>query len=55
MIVFIAMIFGALWGVVVARRAKGNRLDVLQYAAGFGIAAGLLTFFAVIAFHHLII
>ena len=53
MIVFVAMIAGAIWGGIVARRAKGNRLDIAQYAAGFGIAAGLLCFFALVAFHHL--
>lgn len=41
MIVYPAALLGAIWGAVVARRRKGNRLDMAQYAVGFGIAFGL--------------
>ena len=46
MLVLTGIIGGAVWGGYLARRRKGNRLDVFQYAAGFGIAFGLLAFFA---------
>jgi hypothetical protein len=42
MIIGAAMLFGALLGWGAARRQGGNRLDQAQYAAGFGIAMGLL-------------
>lgn len=38
MIVLIAGLVGAFLGVAAARRRKGNRLDMAQYAAGYGIA-----------------
>tara|TARA_R110002049_G_scaffold10127_1_gene50118 strand:+ start:79285 stop:79455 length:171 start_codon:yes stop_codon:yes gene_type:complete len=31
-------VLGALMGVVTARKRGGNRKDIAQYAAGFGIA-----------------
>ena len=40
----IGLVLGALLGATRARRAKGNRLDMLQYAAGYGIAGALLGF-----------
>lgn len=46
MLVLAGFIGGAFWGGYLARRRKGNRLDILQYAASFGIAFGLLAFFA---------
>lgn len=48
MIVLVAILLGALWGVRQARVQKGNRLDMAQYAAGYGIAAGLVTWIALI-------
>lgn len=45
MIVIVAFLIGALWGGFLARRRDGNRLDIAQYAAAFGIAfavAGLI-------------
>jgi hypothetical protein len=41
---FIGFVLGAILGAVTAWRRKGNWLDMLQYAAGFGIAGGLLFF-----------
>lgn len=32
---------GFIWGYLVARKRGGNRLDRLQYGAGFAIAFGL--------------
>lgn len=40
----IGAIIGAAFGVTRARRAKGNRLDMLQYAAGYGLAFALAGF-----------
>ena len=42
MLVIAGIVAGAIWGGYLARRRKGNRLDILQYAA---IAFGLLTYF----------
>ena len=44
MLVIAGIVAGAIWGGYLARRRKGNRLDILQYAASSGIAFGLLTF-----------
>ncbi|WP_371037753.1 MULTISPECIES: apolipoprotein acyltransferase [unclassified Rhodosalinus] len=41
MILFSALI-GAAIGAFTAYRRKGNRLDMLHYAAGYGIAFGLV-------------
>lgn len=46
MLVLAGFVGGAIWGGYVARRRKGNLLDILQYAASFGIAFGLLSYFA---------
>lgn len=45
MLVITGIVGGAVWGAYLARRRKGNRLDMLQYAASFSIAFGLLAFF----------
>jgi hypothetical protein len=42
MIVIAFAVFGVLLGILTARRNRGNRKDMAQYAAGFGIAFGLL-------------
>ena len=38
----IGFLIGAVLGVFSAWRRKGNVLDMLQYAAGFGIAVGII-------------
>lgn len=48
MIVVIGLLGGAIIGAVTAKRRGGNRLDMAQYAAGFGIALGLLGLFVTI-------
>jgi hypothetical protein len=48
MIVIAGMVFGALLGARTALQRKGNRLDALQYAAGYGILFGLLGLFITI-------
>jgi F0F1-type ATP synthase assembly protein I len=41
MIVIIAVLLGLVWGVMSARRRKGNLKDIAQYAAAHAIAFGL--------------
>ncbi len=48
MIVIICFLAGAAWGTYLARRRKGNTLDVLQYAAAFAIAFAILGLFATV-------
>lgn len=46
MIVIAAAILGALIGGYTARKRNGNRLDILQYAAGYALAfviVGMIT------------
>jgi hypothetical protein len=42
MIAIAGALGGALWGAWLARARKGSKLDMAQYAAGFGIAFGVL-------------
>lgn len=37
-----ALVIGALIGALTAKRRKGSIYDIIQYAAGYGIAFGLL-------------
>lgn len=48
MIIFSAALFGALFGALQARRRKGNRLDIAQYAAVYAIAFSLVGLFFLI-------
>lgn len=48
MIVFAALIIGIALGVRQARRRNGNRLDIAQYATGYGIAFTILGVFLTI-------
>lgn len=45
MIVISAFVFGALFGWMRARNRKGNRLDMVQYAAIFGILFAIIGLF----------
>ena len=42
MIVLLGAMLGAVTGGLTARGRGGNRLDIAQYAAGFGIAFALI-------------
>jgi hypothetical protein len=42
MIVIAGLVLGAVMGAVTASKRGGKRLDMLQYAAGYGIAFCLL-------------
>jgi hypothetical protein len=48
MIVIAGLVSGAALGAFTAARRGGKRLDMLQYAAGFGIAFSLLGVFLTI-------
>jgi len=43
---YFGLIIGALYGAYLAWKRKGAKLDILHYAAGFGIAFALLFFAA---------
>jgi len=45
MIPIISAFIGVVFGVLAARRRRGNRLDIAQYAAGYGIAFALIGVF----------
>jgi len=48
MIVIAGLILGAVMGARIATKRGGKALDALQYAAGYGIAFGLLGLFVTI-------
>jgi hypothetical protein len=49
MIILAGFLLGATIGVLTARRRGGKGLDVLHYAAGFGIAFAILGTFVTVA------
>lgn len=53
MIVIIGALVGAILGAVTARKRGGNRLDMLQYAAGFGIAFALAGLIVTVIIHRM--
>lgn len=42
MIVIAGLLIGAITGAITARRRKGKLADILQYAAGYGLAFALV-------------
>jgi hypothetical protein len=48
MIILAGLVLGALTGAAVARRRGGRGIDQAQYAAGYGIAFGILSVFVTI-------
>ncbi len=54
MIVLAGLGLGGIYGAVTANRRGGKALDALQYAAGYGIAFGLLGVFVTIALERLL-
>ena len=48
MIVLAGVILGGSYGAWLAKKREGTRADMAQYAAGFGIAFGLLGLFITI-------
>ena len=55
MIVVGFLVIGIGLGLRAARKRNGNRLDMLQYGAGYGIAFALLGMFVTIVVHRSII
>ena len=53
MIVIAGLFIGAVLGGLTAKRRGGKRLDILQYAAIYGIAFALLGMFATIVIDRL--
>lgn len=54
MIVVASAIAGVLWGGYQAKRRGGNRKDMAQYAAGYGIAFTLLGLVAAVILERLL-
>ncbi|MCH2094850.1 MAG: apolipoprotein acyltransferase [Rhodobacteraceae bacterium] len=54
MIVLIIALIGAGLGAATAKRRKGNRLDIAQYAAVYGIAFTILGLIVTIAIEKLV-
>ncbi len=48
MLEIVGAVGGAIWGGYLARRRKGNRLDILQYTAASAIAFGVVALFATV-------
>ncbi|MDU8944886.1 hypothetical protein [Ovoidimarina sediminis] len=48
MIVLAGVVLGGSYGAWLAKKREGTRADMAQYAAGFGIAFGLLGLFLTI-------
>ena len=55
MIILGFLVIGVGLGLRAARKRNGNRLDMIQYAAGYGIAFTLIGFFVTIIVHRSII
>ena len=53
MIVLIAALIGVIFGFMAARKRSGNRLDILQYCAGYGIAFTLAGVFITLLIENL--
>ena len=54
MIVILSFLIGAAWGAFLARRRKGGRLDIAQYAVAFGVAFAILGLFATVIFERML-
>jgi len=54
MIVLAGLVLGAVWGVLTARRRGGNRLDMAQYGAVWGIIGALAGLFLTIGLERLL-
>ncbi len=55
MIILAGAVIGALWGVYLAKKRGGSRLDMAQYAAGSGIAFALAGLIVTIIIHRIIV
>lgn len=48
MIMIAGAVAGGVWGATLAKRRSGNRLDMLQYAAGLAILGAVIGLFVTI-------
>ena len=48
MLVIAGLLLGGLWGGYVARKRKGGRFDIAQYAAVYAIAFAIVGLFATV-------
>ena len=55
MIILGFLVLGVGLGLSAARKRNGNRLDLIQYAAGYGIAFTLIGVFVTIMVHRSVI
>ena len=55
MIVVVAALVGSVWGGLLARRRGGNRKDIAQYAAVFGIIGGVLGVFVTLVLERMML
>ncbi|MDJ0629888.1 MAG: apolipoprotein acyltransferase [Rhodobacter sp.] len=55
MIVIVSAIAGIVWGGYQAKRRGGNRKDMAQYAAGYGIAFTLLGLVATVVLERMLV
>ncbi len=55
MIVIAAAIIGIVLGVLSAKRRDGNRLDMAQYGAGYGIAFAIIGLFVTLLVERMVI
>lgn len=55
MIVIAGLVFGAIFGAMLARKRGGKGLDQAQYAAGFGIAFALVGMFLTIFLERMLV
>lgn len=48
MIIALAILLGALYGARMAKKRKGNRFDMAQYAFGYAVVFGVVTLLVMI-------
>ncbi len=48
MLIIAGLLLGALWGGLLARRRRGSRFDIAQYAAGFAILFAIIGLLATV-------
>ena len=54
MIVIVAALIGAIFGGITAKRRDGNKLDIAQYATGFGMAFVVVGLIATVVLERII-
>ncbi|MDC1481176.1 MAG: apolipoprotein acyltransferase [Ascidiaceihabitans sp.] len=54
MIVIVAALIGAIFGGITAKRRGGNKLDIAQYATGFGMAFVVVGLIATVVLERII-